>query len=402
MLYNYQARSRTGQKVEGVLPAKDPDELAGTLREMDLFLVDAAPEAPARAARPRIARGVKRRELINFTLHLATAVSAGIPILQAFEDLGEQTADRRMKEIIAAVEEDLRGGRGLSEALERHPRAFSAVYCSMVHAGEVSGSLVRVLQHLVDFLEWQDALAGEVKRATIYPATVFAAVVVLLGVLLGFVFPRILPVIENLKIPLPFLTRAVMAVADGVRHGWYVLLAVVAGLWVLARLLRSSPDGAFLLDALKLRLPVVGGLVEKICLSRFAHHFGILMQTGVEISQSLTIAERVVGNAVVAQAIREAKEKIIQGGSLWRSLQETGVFPPLVVRMVSVGETTGTMDSALGKVADYYDREIPATVKRVFAVLEPLVIILLAVIVLLVALSIFLPLYGALGRIGRR
>ena len=154
------------------------------------------------------------------------------------------------------------------------------------------------------------------------------------------------------------------------------------------------------MDAMKLKLPVIGGLIEKICLSRFSHHLGTLLRTGVDISQSLSIVERVVGNAVIAQAVREAKEKVIQGGSLWNSLQETGVFPPLVIRMIFVGETTGTIDATLDRVTAFYDREIPATVKKVFALMEPLIIVVLATIVLIVALSIFIPLYSALGRIG--
>jgi len=143
-------------------------------------------------------------------------------------------------------------------------------------------------------------------------------------------------------------------------------------------------------------------LVEKVCLSRFSHHLGILLRTGVDITQSLSISERVVGNAVIAQAVSEAREKVIQGGALWRSLQETGVFPPLVIRMIFIGETTGTIDNTLARVTEFYDREIPATVKKLFAVLEPLIIVVLAAIVLVVALSIFIPLYGALGRVGGR
>jgi len=294
------------------------------------------------------------------------------------------------------------GGSSLSDALSRHPAIFSDLYVSMVKAGEASGSLVQVLQHLTDFLEWQDGLSSEIKRATIYPATVLISVVALIGVLVGFVFPRILPVILNLKVPLPFITRAVMAVSNFIRYGWYWILLAAASFFVLVRFLRASKDGRWVLDAIKLRLPVIGGLVEQVCLSRFAHHLGILLRTGVDISQSLSIAERVVGNAVIAQAVVEAREKVIQGGSLWRSLQETGVFPPLVIRMIFVGETTGTIDSTLERVTQFYDREVPATVKKLFAFLEPLIIIFLAVIVLVVALSVFIPLYSALGKIGTR
>lgn len=398
--FKYQARNRVGQKIDGIMLAENEEQLALTLREMDLYLVNAGPDKVSTPI--YITRPLKRRELINFTIHLAAALGAGIPILQALEDLKGQTQNRRLKRAIQTVMEDLRGGSSLSDALSRHRHIFSEVYVSMVRAGEISGSLVQVLQNLIDFLEWQDGLASDIKRATIYPATVMIAVAGLIVLLIAFVFPKILPVVQSLKVPLPFITRAVMGVADFVRFGWYWLLLGGASLFALIPFLRSNETGRLILDAVKLRIPVIGGLVEKVCLSRFAHHLGILLRTGVDISQSLSIVERVVGNMVIALAVSEAREKVIQGGALWRSLEETGAFPPFVVRMIFVGETTGTIDGALGRVTEYYDREIPATVKRVFAVLEPLIILVLAAIVLTVALSIFLPLYSALGRVGAR
>ncbi|HEV8342308.1 MAG TPA: type II secretion system F family protein [Candidatus Binatia bacterium] len=398
--FTYRARSRAGQKVDGIMLADNEEQLAVTLREMDLYLVDAKPEkapAPSLFARP-----VQRREIINFTVHLSASIGAGIPILQAFEDLEQQTTNRGMKKAIQVIMEDLRGGSSLSVALSRHPLIFSDIYCNMVKAGETSGSLVQVLQHLTGFLEWQESLASEIKRAAIYPAIVLTAVLGFIGLLLGFVFPRIIPVIESLKVPLPSITLAIMAISDFVQHGWYFILMGVASLVVLFRLVKVSEGGQLIIDAIKLRLPVIGGLIEKICLSRFSHHLGLLLRTGVDISQSLSIAERVVGNKVVARAVSEAREKVIQGGSLWRSLQETGVFPPLVIRMIFVGETTGTIDNTLEKVTQFYDREVPNTVKKVFTILEPLVVVMLAGMVLLTALSVFVPFYNALGKIGRR
>lgn len=380
--------------------ADNEEELALSLREMDLYLVAARPKKVSTSF--YIGRPVKRRELINFTVHLSTSVGAGIPLLQSFEDMEEQTTNQRMKEAIRVITEDLRGGSSLSHALSRYPHIFSEVYVSMVKAGEISGSLEEVLQRLVTFLEWQDALASEIKRASIYPATIVVSIGALIGILLGFVFPRILPVIQGLNVPLPLITRAVMAAADIVRYGWYWILLGVASIFVFVRILKASEGGQLIVDAIKLRIPVIGGLVEKICLSRFAHHLGVLLRTGVDITQSLLITEGVVGNAVIAQAIKETRDKVVQGGSLWRSLKETGAFPPLLVRMVFVGESTGTVDSTMEKVTQFYDREIPATVRRVFAILEPLIIVVLAGMVLMVALAVFIPLYDSLGRVGRR
>ncbi|MFQ5918251.1 MAG: type II secretion system F family protein [Candidatus Binatia bacterium] len=397
--FKYHARNWAGEKVDGVMLAEDEEQLALTLRGMDLYLVGGKPE---RASTPiYVTRPVKRRELITFTVHLVTAVGAGIPILQAFEDLEVQTSNRVLKRAIPVIVEDLRGGTSLSAALSRHPHIFDQIYTSVVKAGETSGSLDRVLQHLIRFLEWQDDLASEIKRATIYPTIVLSAVLLVIGLLLGFVFPRILPVIEKLDVPLPLITRIVIAAGDLVHNGWYLILLAVVSFFLLIRLLKASEVGRFIVDAVKLRLPVVGMLLEMICLSRFAHHLGTLLGAGIDITQTLSITERVVGNAVIAQAVRETREKVIQGVSLWRSLQDTGVFPPLVTRMVFVGESTGTIDTSLARVTEYYDREIPAKVKRLFAILEPLIIVALAIIVLGIALSVFIPLYSTLGRIGR-
>lgn len=398
--FNYRARNLAGQRVEGVMTADGEEQLATTLRGMDLYLVAAKPE---RASTPiYITRPVKGREIINFTIHMSTSIGAGIPILQALEDVQEQTNNKKMQKAIREIADDLRGGSNLSDALARHPVIFRDVYVSMVRAGEASGTLDQVLKRMVDFLEWQDSLASEIRRAAIYPAAVLVAVLGLIGVLLGFVFPRILPVITSLKVPLPFITRAVITAGAVVRFGWFWILLGLAGVFVLFRLVRASEGGRLIVDAMKLRLPVIGGLVEKVCLSRFAHHLSLLLRTGVDITQSLTISAQVVGNAVIAQAVSEAREKVIQGGSLWRSLQETGAFPPLIVRMVFVGENTGTVDTSLDRVTEFYDREIPATVKKMFAVLEPLIIVVLAALVLTVALAIFIPLYDVLGKVGRK
>jgi len=400
MRFNYQARNLVGQKVDGVMLADDEGQLAWTLRRMDLYLIAAKPEKISTPI--YITRPVKRKELINFTLHLSTSVGAGITILQSLDDMEEQTSNPAMKRAIQAIMEDLRGGSRLSDALSQHPLIFSDVYVSMVKSGEASGKLDHVLERIVAFLEWQDALASEIKRASIYPTVVLVALIALLAVLLGFVFPKILPVIQHLNVPLPLITRAVMAAADIVRYDWYWILLGITSFFVLVRLTKVSEGGRYVLDLIKLRIPVIGNLVEKICLSRFSHHLGVLLRTGVDITQSLSITERVVGNSVIAQAIREAKEKVIEGGSLWRSLQETGVFPPLLIRMIFVGESTGTVDNTMDKVTEWYDREIPATIKKLFAILEPLIIMLLAIMVLTVALAIFIPLYDAMGRVGRR
>jgi type IV pilus assembly protein PilC len=271
----------------------------------------------------------------------------------------------------------------------------------MVKAGEASGNVDMILQELVGFLQWQEELISNIKKATTYPVIVLVAVFLLMSLLFAFAFPRITGMLFAMKVPLPFITRTMIGISMFFKAYWWVIFSTLAAAAVGLRAAAKTPKGKLWLDKLKLRLPVVGELIRKIALSRFAHHLGLLWRAGIDIGQALTLVEDTVGNQVIARAINQAKEEVLAGGSLYESLKKSGQFSPLVIRMISIGETTGEIDKSLAEVSEYYDREVPAIIKKIFSIMEPLLIVFLALVVLSVALSIYLPLYTALSHFGR-
>jgi type IV pilus assembly protein PilC len=400
--FSYKARDIRGNLVKGVMDAADKGELANALKEKELYLVHSKEKKENKTFISSISFGkVTRKELIEFTTHLAIVLSAGIPILQGLQDLEGQTKNPQFREIIRGIREDIHGGSSLSSALSRRPRIFSPVYVGMVKAGETSGNVDMILKELTSFLEWQEELSANVKKASTYPLMILTAVCILVTIIFAFAFPRITGILLGMKIPLPLITRVVIGISMFFKHYWWLIFSSLGAAAVSLRLIAKTPKGRLGIDKLKLRLPVVGELIRKIALSRFAHHLGLLWRAGIALPQTLTLVEGVVGNQAIARAISRAKEEVIAGGSLSKSLEESGHFPPLVIRMITIGETTGEMDESLANVCQYYDQEVPATIKKIFAVMEPLLIAFLAFVVLGVALSMYLPLYTALGMMGK-
>ncbi len=399
--FTYKAKDEWGRTITGTMIAAGEEQLAAALDQMGLYLISAKEAASAQFSLGWRWERVKRKDLITFTVHLATTISAGIPVLQALQDLFEQTEKPGFKKIIEEISREIQAGSSLSEALSKHPKIFSELYVSIVAAGETTGSVDRVLNDLVTFLEWQEILAMDVQQATIYPAFVLSAVTCLVILLMTFVFPRFTVIFERTNAPLPLPTRVVMGMSYGIAHYWALIILGVVGVILSHRLMIRTPEGRYFFDHLKLKLPVFGSLLRKIALSRFSHHFGALLKAGVEIYHSLMVTEKVVGNTVIARVISNARDYISAGESLSESLKKGNEFPSLVIRMISIGERSGSLDKTLDKVSQYYDREVPVTLKKVFAVFEPLVIGLLAVIVLGMALSMFLPLYQMLNLVGK-
>ncbi len=398
-VFKYKAVDYSGKEVSGTLFAESEPTLQENLRRMNLYLITARETKPPREF--TFQRRVKRKELLTFTVHLQTIVSAGIPIIQGLTDLIEQTGNKNFKKILEDVRASIQSGTGLSEALQKHPKAFSDLYVSVVRAGEATGNLDSVLKDLIGFLEWQEELISNIRQATIYPTIVLVAVTGLVILLMTFVFPRFTAIFEKVNVPLPLPTRIVMGVSHFLVNDWIYLIIGLVLFIFLFKMFQKTDMGRHLIDQAKLHIPVFGKLILKINLSRFSHYLGALIRAGVDITQSLQIVEKVIGNVIIADIIRLMRARVQAGEFMSDTLREYPQFPPLVVRMVSIGETTGNLEETLEKVSAYYDREVPTTIKKVFAIFEPLVIVFLASIVLLMALSMFLPLYQMMGVIAK-
>ena len=398
--YKYKATDDARKIVKGLLTAEGEEELESALDNKDLYLISAketnkrgAPAGgSAPAGRGRTVRAhVKRSELISFTVHLATIIGAGVPLLQGLDDMIEETEKPRFKSVIRGIKSQIEEGSSISEAFGQHPEVFSELYIAILKSGETTGRLDDVLREIVKFLEWQDELVGTIKGATTYPIIVMCALGGLICIMFTFVLPRFLSIFDGFNIPLPLPTRIVIAISSFFQNFWWLLLAGIIAAFVGLRAANRTPRGRMVLDRIKLKIPVFGELSRKIALSRFSHYLASLFGAGVNIMNALEVVERVVGNAVLADVVRKARFQVGAGQSVAGALRESKEFSPMVVRMVTIGETTGSLEETLQKVAEYYDREVPQTVKRLFTVLEGLVIILLGVVVLFVVLSIILP-----------
>jgi len=397
--YEYNAVDDYGRKARGTISSPDEKSLRDQLAAMGLHLVSnrrLSESGRGTAFRKK----VRRAELIEFTYHLKTLLGAGVPLIGALSDVAEQSTHAEFREVLRDVRRNVQSGATLSGAFALHPDVFPEIFVSIVRSGEVTGNMDGVLSDLHKFLTWQEELAKTIRQATWYPMTVVGMVAGLIVLLFTFVFPRFLSIFKGAAVELPLPTRVVIAISGFFRDNGLYLLAALALAAVLLRLYRRTESGRLRVDGWKLKIPLVGQVIRAIEMSRFSHFTASLFRSGVEMTQTLAVVEKVMENRVLASVVRQAREELIAGGGLSVALRKSGEFPPMVLRMVSAGESSGNLDDTLENVSAYYDREVPLIVKKTFAILEPAMTILLAVVVLGAALSFFLALYKMVGSLG--
>ena len=392
MEFEYKAKDEGGRTVTGVLEADDEDGLADLLDEQNLFLIQAGP-AKKKEEGGRLFERIKPRDVLTFTSDVATMLSVGISLTLTLQDLADGAEKAKMRTVIEDLLASVEAGSSLSAAFGRHPEVFDEVYVSIVQAGEDSGNLDGVLEHLANFLEWKGDIRRDVLQALIYPFMVLGAVTGLVILLATVVFPQFSNVLSQARGPMPLPTQILFGLSELlVGYWWLIILLLVVSVVTFFFWVRTD-SGRLRFDGLLLKMPIFGVLVRDIALSRFCHFFQILFNAGVDISQTLETLQTVVGNRVLGNATAAVRNEIRAGESIAGSLAATAQFPAMVVRVFRVGETSGQLDSSLAKICTYYDKEIPSTIKRVFAMMEPLLYVFLAVVVLTVALAIYLPLY---------
>jgi type II secretory pathway component PulF len=408
--FAYEALTEAGAVTRGSMPAESEAELEERLRSQGSYLIratvsGASEDGAGGAGRSRSGGTdgkIDRREMLGFTEYVASSVQAGIPILSTLEDAADRMNSRRMTRIVEEIQRSMSDeGQSLSEALEEHPKAFDPLYVSTVAAGEATGHLDYALSQLVEYLDWQQEIRSQVRQATVYPAIVLVAMAALITILVGFVFPRLFPVLSNFDVDLPWPTLLIMSVADFLEAYWLWLLGGLAGFAVVLFGVRQTRRGRRVLDAIALRVPVFGKLIHQINMARFVTYLALFYRTGVELLHGLELVEEMMDNRVVADAVRDAREDVAQGESLATAFGGSGLFPSVVVRSIALGERTGSLDEALGRAKAYYDREVPAAVKRMLTALQPMLVVLMGGLIVIIALSIFLPIltiYQSLGR----
>ncbi len=398
-LFEYTAKhATTGQILKGSMDVPSRDEVIAFIRKNRMILVSVR-EAPTQVRLPAMRKKVSTRDVVIFTRQFATMINAGLPLVQSLNILSQQTENKTLKEITRAVVYDVEAGNTLADALRKHPKAFSDLYVNMVAAGEAGGILDTILNRLATFLEKNDALVRKVKGAMVYPAVIMSVAVIAVAVLLLAVIPTFASMFASVNMELPLPTRIVMGASDFLLRFWWALIGVAALLAFAGRAYYRTPDGRKAIDGAMLRAPVMGDLLRKSAVSRFTRTLGTLVSSGVSILDGLEITAKTAGNRVIHDAVMHSRQSIAGGETIAGPLQASGVFPPMVISMISVGEQTGGLDSMLAKIADFYDSEVDVAVSALLSLMEPLMIVFLGLIVGGMVVAMYLPIFDMVNTV---
>ncbi|HJW04101.1 MAG TPA: type II secretion system F family protein [Azospira sp.] len=395
-LFNYKAVNPEGRIVRGHLEALNPMDLEMRLKRMDLDLVRAAP----RHRKTLFGGSVPRRELINFCFYLEQLNRAGVPILEGLADLGESVPHPRFREVLAGLRESIAGGLTLSQALAEHPSVFSQVFVSLVRAGELSGQLPEVLANLSDSLKWEDELSSQIHKVILYPAFVGTIVTGATLFLMFYLVPQLRQFVRNTGQELPLQTQALFFTSDLLLNNWHAaLLLLISSAISLNILLRRNPLLRRRFDGFKLGLPILGPILKKIALARFANTFALLYASGISVLESIRTTQGVVGNRVIRRGLEEVEQSIGEGQNVTAAFQNIGLFPPLVIRMLRVGESTGELDQALRNVSYFFNRDVKESAEKLQSLIEPMLTVILGCLLGWIMLAVLGPVYEVISKL---
>ena len=387
-----------GKIIRGSIDAVNALDLEMRLRRMNLDLIAGNPSRALKSL--QFGSPINRQELINFCFHLEQLLHAGVPIIDALVDLRDSVDKPQFREVLANMIETIEGGKTLSESLIEHPRIFDTVFVSLVRAGEVSGQLGEVLSKLTDNLKWQDEIAKQTRNIVIYPAVTGTVVLGVVFFLMIYLVPKLVTVIRTLESEIATSTKILIAVSNFFVNYWYValfvpiILVVAFGAWA-----KSSSDLRYRIDQFKLQMPIIGAVNRRIILARFSTFFALMYASGITILECIRISEKIAGNKVIEAGLEQVGRSIADGKSLTEAFQSVGLFPPLVLRMLKVGEATGGLDTALRNVSYFYNRDVKEAIDAVQKLIEPMTILVIGAILVLTLLPVFGPIYDAISKV---
>jgi type IV pilus assembly protein PilC len=393
--FGYRVRTPQGEILQDQMEGADTMAVASELRQKGLLVIDVKEQSVARKDILEPFKKVKLGDLVVFSRQFATMINAGLPIVRALHILSEQTESQKLKEVVVQVRKDVEAGLALSEALEKHPKVFSRLYVEMVRAGEIGGMLDTVLLRVADQLEGDQDLRRKVKSAMIYPLVVLIFAILAASFMLIFIVPVFATMFEDLGGTLPLPTRVAMGISDILASIYGVFLYAAMGAAVFGFLRwKNTENGRRIWGRVSLRIPAkIGDVVQKVALARFARTLGTLSAAGVPILQAIEITATSSGNWVVENALLKSRDAIREGLPIYKPLEDEPVFPPMVTRMIAVGEETGDIDGMLGKIADFYESEVDASVKALTSIIEPLMIVVVGGIVGGIIIAMYLPMF---------
>jgi type IV pilus assembly protein PilC len=393
--FAYSARSTNGELLSGEIDLPTRDEVVGYLVRQRLRPVSV--NAKAREINVQFGTGIKTREVVIFTRQFATMINSGLPLVQSLTILAEQTENKVFAKIITQVLNDIQAGQTLADSMKKHPKVFTELYTNMVAAGEAGGILDVILMRLAVFLEKNDALVRKIKGAMTYPAVMLFVVVIATTILLWKVVPVFATIFTSSGLELPAPTRVVLAISEFLQNYiFYMVLAAVGAVFMIRRYYQTD-NGQLTIDRMLLRMPVLGGLLRKSAVSRFTRTLGTLISSGVSILEGLQITARTSGNRVIHDAVMQSRASIAGGATIAEPLKASGVFPPMVVQMINVGEQTGGLDDMLSKIADFYDDEVDAAVTALTSILEPIMIVVMGVVIGGMVVAMYLPMFDMIN-----
>jgi type IV pilus assembly protein PilC len=396
-LFTYRAIDAGGKAVVGRLDAVNLFDLEQRLARMELDLVAGAPASDL----ARLVGGgrVTRQDLINFCFHLEQLANAGVPLIEGLVDLRDSVENLRFREVVSGLIESIQGGQSLSLALADYPNVFSKVFVSLVRSGEQTGRLAEVLKNLTESLKWEDELAAQTKKLMMYPAIVGGIVLLVTMFLMMYLVPQMVGFIRNMGQAIPWYTQALIFVSNIFVSYWWAVLALPVAAWYgLQWAIKVNPRIDYSVDRYKLALPIIGPILRKIVLSRFTMSFGMMYSAGITVLDAIRSCEELVGNRVLAVALHSVGRQIAEGKNMTAAFHDAALFPPLVIRMLRIGEATGKLDVSLRNVNYFYNRDVNDSVARAQAALQPILTLLLGLVLLWVMFAVLGPVYDTISK----
>jgi type IV pilus assembly protein PilC len=401
--FNWEARTKSGGAQKGVMEAASAAIVEAQLKKFGFSNISIAEVAKGTSFKlPSFGKSgkVQTKELVVFTRQFATMIDSGLPLVQCLEILSGQQENKTFKDILYKVKESVEGGSTFADALAKHPRAFDQLFVNLVAAGEVGGILDTILQRLAAYIEKAMKLKKQIKGAMIYPLTILSIAVIVVGVILIFVIPTFAKMFADFGGDLPGPTKLVIALSNFLVRYSIAIIIVIWGIGFAIKKYYSTPGGRKKIDRMALNAPIAGPLIRKVAVAKFTRTLGTMVSSGVPIMDGLEIVAKTAGNKIIEEAIYNVRKAISEGKTMAEPLASCGVFPPMVVQMIAVGEATGAMDTMLNKIADFYDDEVDDAVSAMTAMMEPLLMVFLGTTVGGLVIAMYLPIFKLAGAVG--
>ncbi|MBI4743865.1 MAG: type II secretion system F family protein [Actinobacteria bacterium] len=400
--FDYRVKNKDGKLLTGTIESDALQSVITRLRQSGYLIIKVTEKAESGIYAGKIFKKVRKvslKDLTIFSRQFATMITSGLPLIRCLNILHQQTKNKNFKNVISQVQHDVESGQTLSNALAKYPKIFPDLYVNMVKAGEAGGVLDEVLMRLAEHLEKEGALRHKIKSAMTYPVLMFVFSIVIVFVMITFIVPVFVKMFADIGGDLPLPTKIIISASNFVQNDWYLLLAFIfGGIYGLKKLIKTK-SGRIAYDSLRLKLPLIGPLARKVAVAQFTRTFGTLITSGVPILGALEIVGNTSGNVIISSAVDKIRTSIKEGETIAKPLEKSGVFPPMVIQMIAVGEETGALDSMLQKIADFYDEEVGSSVEALTSLIEPLMIIFMGLIVGGILISLYLPMFSLITSI---